>query len=266
MNTSKIENIESQKANQINDNFPDFNGRLDLVLKIISIILNLSISESNQIDISQKKEMIKKYDDMFKNAKDEYCLNLQRIMTQNFLKDIMKNFTFFNAELLPFINNALLFYNKFLKNQINVDKLMDELITLFSKSIFYVKKNNGKSYSFDLTNEFYSYLDDISKRTKNLKELVSKKKYNEEEIKNKEKAESNSEYYFKIEQLKKLIEEKNSELNLVNEKLLSMTLNLGTYQDINESLKKKLMITKICQIKLFKRIKRKISKLKNIRT
>ena len=118
MNTSKIENKKSQEANQVNDNFPDFNGRLDLVLKIISIILNLSISESNQIDISQKKEMIKKYDDMFKNAKDEYCLNLQRIMTQNFLKDIMKNFTFFSAELLPFINNALLFYNKFLKNQI----------------------------------------------------------------------------------------------------------------------------------------------------
>ena len=118
MNTSKIENKKSQEANQVNDNFPDFNGRLDLVLKIISIILNLSISESNQIDISQKKEMIKKYDDMFKNAKDAYCLNLQRIMTQNFLKDIMKNFTFFNAELLPFINNALLFYNKFLKNQI----------------------------------------------------------------------------------------------------------------------------------------------------
>ena len=103
MNTSKIENKKSQEANQVNDNFPDFNGRLDLVLKIISILINLSISESAQINISQKKEMIKKYDDMFKNAKDEYCLNLQQIMTQNFFEYMKENFSLFNTKLLPFI-------------------------------------------------------------------------------------------------------------------------------------------------------------------
>ena len=118
MNTSKIENKKSQEANQVNDNFPDFNGRLDLVLKIISILINLSISESAQINISQKKEMIKKYDDMFKNAKDEYCLNLQQIMTQNFFEYMKENFSLFNTKLLPFIQKALLFYNQFLKNQI----------------------------------------------------------------------------------------------------------------------------------------------------
>ena len=95
---------------------------------------------------------------------------------------------------------------------------MDKLIGLFGDSINYLKINKGKSFSFDLINEFHSYLDDISKRTNDLKQLTSKKKFNDEEIKIKEKEESESEYYYKIEKLKKMLEERDNELRTVNQK------------------------------------------------
>ena len=60
---------------------------------------------------------------------------------------------------------------------------MDNLIDLFGKSITYVKKNNGKNFSSDLTNEFHSYLDDISKRAKDLKQLSSKKNQKKKNLK-----------------------------------------------------------------------------------
>jgi chromosome segregation ATPase len=68
--------------------------------------------------------------------------------------------------------------------------------------------------------------------------LTSKKKSKEEEIKVKEKAESESEYFFKIEELKKPIEEKESELNSANQQFMSLSLDQGTYKQINENLTK----------------------------
>ena len=264
MNTAKTEKKEIQETKPNNEQFPDFNGRLDLVLKLICILINLSISEGNLSDLDKKKELIKKYDDMFKAAKNGFCINLQRIMYKDFLNDMIKNFTCFDKNLLPFIRNALSCYNNFLLNKINVDKLMDELIALFSKSISYVKMNKGKSYSFDLTNEFYYYLDDISKRAKDLKHLTSKKKSKDEEIKVQEKAESESEYFFKIEELKKLLEEKENELNSANQQFMSLSLDLGTYKEINEHLTKNINEIKNTSNNIIERKNKEIDDYKSI--
>jgi len=87
----------------------------------------------------------------------------------------MKKFSLFNNNLLQLLKASLLYYNKFLLKEISVDILMDNLIDLFGKSIIYVENNKGKNLSFELANEFYSYLDDISKREEDLKKLSSKK-------------------------------------------------------------------------------------------
>ena len=68
--------------------------------------------------------------------------------------------------------------------------------------------------------------------------LTSKKKSKEEEIKVKEKAESESEFFFKNEELKKPLEEKESELNSANQKFMPLSLDQGTYKQINENLTK----------------------------
>ena len=141
---------------------------------------------------------------------------------------------------------------------------MDELIALFSKSISYVKMNKGKSYSFDLTNEFYYYLDDISKRAKDLKHLTSKKKSKDEEIKVQEKAESESEYFFKIEELKKLLEEKENELNSANQQFMSLSLDLGTYKEINEHLTKNINEIKNTSNNIIERKNKEIDDYKSI--
>ena len=239
MKPAKTEKKENQVSKSINENFHDFNGRLDLILKLIRIMINLSISEGKILDLNKKKELIKKYNDMFKAAKNEFNLNLQEILSNDFLNDIMKNLSLFNNKLIQLLKAALSYYNKFLLNKISVDILVDNLIDLFGKSIAYVKNNKGKNLSFDLIKEFYSYLDDISKRAEDLKQLSSKKKSKEEELKIKEKEESVSKYYLKIETLKKTLEEKENELNSTNEQLMTISLDLGAYKEMNEDLTKR---------------------------
>ena len=224
MKPTKTEKKDNQETKPNNEEFPDFNGRLDLILKIISILINFSISENQFLDLNKKKELIKKYDDMLRAAKNEFSLNLQGIISKEFLNEIIKDFHIFNQNLLPFLKSALSSFTKFQKNEINVGNLMDNLIHAFGGSITYVKNNNGKNLSFELSNEFYSYLDDISKRAKDLKQLSSKTKTNEE-IKINEKEESEQEYFSKIETLKKILKEKEKEL----------ILDLGTYKEMNQN-------------------------------
>ncbi len=131
MKPAKTEKKENQETKPNNGNFPDFNGRLDLILKLICILINLSISEGKLLDSDKKKELIKKYDDKFKAAKSEINLNLHRIISKDFLNDLLKYFSFFNNNLLQLLKAALSFYNKFLLNKISVDILMDNLINLF---------------------------------------------------------------------------------------------------------------------------------------
>lgn len=131
MKPAKTEKKENQETKPNKGNFPDFNGRLDLILKLICILINLSISEGKLLDSDKKKELIKKYDDKFKAAKSEINLNLHRIISKDFLNDLLKYFSFFNNNLLQLLKAALSFYNKFLLNKISVDILMDNLINLF---------------------------------------------------------------------------------------------------------------------------------------
>jgi len=234
MKPAKTEKKDNQESKPNNEEFPDFNGRLDLILKIISILINLSISEGKLNDLNKKKELIKKYDDMFKAAKNDFILNIQKIISKDFLNEIKKDFHIFNQNLIPFLNSALSSFNKFQKNEISVGNLMDELIDAFGRSFTYVKNNNGKNLSFKLSNEFYSYLDDISKRAKDLKQLSSKIK-TKEEIKIKEKKESEREYYLQIATLKKILKEKENELKSINEHIMALTLDLGTCKEMNQN-------------------------------
>ena len=57
---------------------------------------------------------------MFKAVKNEFNLNLQGIISKDFLNDIMKNFHIFNKNLFQFLKIALLYYNKLLLNEINM--------------------------------------------------------------------------------------------------------------------------------------------------
>jgi hypothetical protein len=82
----------------------------------------------------------------------------------------------FNKDFIANILNAMKSYNKYVKNEINIDSLLDHLISLFSASVDYVKNIDRKAISFELINNLYKYLDDISNRNNNLKSIISKKK------------------------------------------------------------------------------------------
>jgi chromosome segregation ATPase len=121
-------------------------------------------------------------------------------------------------------------YNKYVKNEINIDSLLDQLISLFSASVNYVKNIDRKAISFELINNLYKYLDDISNRNNNLKSIISKKKFKKEEFEIKEKENRDAAFNYQIEKLRKLLEEKDKELNSMSEKCINTSLNSRYYE------------------------------------
>jgi len=136
----------------------------------------------------------------------------------------------FNKDFIANILNAMKSYNKYVKNEINIDSLLDQLISLFSASVDYVKNIDRKAISFELINNLYKYLDDISNRNNNLKSIISKKKFKKEEFEIKEKENRDAAFNYQIEKLRKLLEEKDKELNLMSEKCINTSLNSRYYE------------------------------------
>lgn len=222
--------IQKESEEDIKFLFPE--GKLSLVLKLISCLVYLSISESNIAEHKNKIKLINEYEKIFKEIEDSASSGILKDISDNLIKKLMAELTLniFNKDFIANILNAMRSYNKYVKNEINIDSLLDQLISLFSASVNYVKNIDRKAISFELINNLYKYLDDISNRNNNLKSIISKKKFKKEEFEIKEKENRDAAFNYQIEQLRKLLEEKDKELNSMSEKCINTSLNSRYYE------------------------------------
>ena len=192
----------------------------------------LSISEGNIAEHKNKIKLINEYEKIFKEIEDSASSGILKDISDNVMEKlkIELKLKIFNKDFIANILNAMKSYNKYVKNEINIDSLLDHLISLFSASVDYVKNIDRKAISFELINNLYKYLDDISNRNNNLKRIISKKKFKKEEFEIKEKENRDAAFNYQIEKLRKLLEEKDKELNSMNEKCINTSLNSRYYE------------------------------------
>lgn len=222
--------IQKEGEEDIKFLFPE--GKLSLVLKLISNLVYLLISESNIAEHKNKIKLINEYEKIFKEIEDSASSGILKDISDNVMEKLKIELPLkiFNKNFIVNILNAMKSYNKYVKNEINIDSLLDHLISLFSASVNYVKNIDRKAISFELINNLYKYLDDISNRNNNLKSIISKKKFKKEEFEIKEKENRDVAFNYQIEKLRKLLEEKDKELNLMSEKCINTSLNSRYYE------------------------------------
>ena len=232
MKATKMQKGIIQKESEEDFKFSVPEGKLSLVLKLISCLVYLSISEGNIAEHKNKIKLINEYEKIFKEIEDSASSGILKDISDNLIKKLMAELKLkiFNKDFIANILNAMKSYNKYVKNEINIDSLLDHLISLFSASVDYVKNIDRKAISFELINNLYKYLDDISNRNNNLKSIISKKKFKKEEFEIKEKENRDAAFNYQIEKLRKLLEEKDKELNSMNEKCINTSLNSRYYE------------------------------------
>lgn len=252
--------IQKEGEEDIKFLFPE--GKLSLVLKLISNLVYLLISESNIAEHKNKIKLINEYEKIFKEIEDSASSGILKDISDNVMEKLKIELPLkiFNKNFIVNILNAMKYYNQYVKNEINIDSLLDHLISLFSASIDYVKNIDRKAISFELINNLYKYLDDISNRNNNLKSIISKKKFKKEEFEIKEKENRDAAFNYQIEKLRKLLEEKDKELNLMSEKCINTSLNSRYYEQQVDIL----TAEKDASSKETKEIKINIMELKNI--
>jgi chromosome segregation ATPase len=252
--------IEKEGEEDIKFLFPE--GKLSLVLKLISNLVYLLISESNIAEHKNKIKLINEYEKIFKEIEDSASSGILKAISDNVMEKLKIELALkiFNKDFIVNILNAMKSYNKYVKNEINIDSLLDQLISLFSASVIYVKNIDRKAISFELINNLYKYLDDISNRNNNLKSIISKKKFKKEEFEIKEKENIDAAFNYQIEKLRKLLEEKDKELKSMSEKCINTSLNSRYYEQQVDIL----TAEKDASAKETKEIKINIMELKNI--
>ena len=232
MKETKMQKGIIQKESEEDFKFLFPEDKLSLVLKLISCLVYLSISESNIAEHKNKIKLINEYEKIFKEIEDSASSGILKAISDNVMEKLKIELALkiFNKDFIVNILNAMKSYNKYVKNEINIDSLLDQLISLFSASVNYVKNIDRKAISFELINNLYKYLDDISNRNNNLKSIISKKKFKKEEFEIKEKENRDAAFNYKIEKLRKLLEEKDKELNSMSEKCINTSLNSRYYE------------------------------------
>lgn len=232
MKATKMQKRIIQKESEEDFKFSVPEGKLSLVLKLISNLVYLLISESNIAEHKNKIKLINEYEKIFKEIEDSASSGILKDISDNVMEKLKIELPLkiFNKNFIVNILNAMKYYNQYVKNEINIDSLLDHLISLFSASVDYVKNIDRKAISFELINNLYKYLDDISNRNNNLKSIISKKKFKKEEFEIKEKENRDAAFNYQIEKLRKLLEEKDKELNSMNEKCINTSLNSRYYE------------------------------------
>ena len=164
MKATKMQKGIIQKESEEDFKFLFPEGKLSLVLKLISNLVYLLISESNIAEHKNKIKLINEYEKIFKEIEDSASSGILKDISDNLIKKLMAELKLkiFNKDFIANILNAMKSYNKYVKNEINIDSLLDHLISLFSASVDYVKNIDRKAISFELINNLYKYLDDIS--------------------------------------------------------------------------------------------------------
>lgn len=216
--------------------FTDCRGKHGLVLKILNILINLSISEGTLIDDTLVMNLRNEFDELFRVMEEDMKLSISNTMQATLINKLLSNLKKLNNQLAKEILKAFNEYANFLKNKTNIDNLLDKIITTFKSSIDYIMKNNPKKVSKEIINGFYKYLDGFSLSIKKVKEITSQKKSQREEQKIKKNEEIEAEYKSTIEKLKKIIEEKENDLSKAYEKSIRLSLDLDSFRRDNQAL------------------------------
>ena len=257
---------ETNDKSNIQD-YPLFNGKLELIFKMMNVLISLSLSECQFSDENTKNDLLKKYDDLFKKINKEMLLSTKSSFQKDLFNTILADMKLFNTKLVQIVFSVLQTFKKFMTREINIDVFLEELIISLKSAVTQIKENNGKNRTFNLINEFYQYLKKFSEKINNLKQVVSKKNFEEGEIKLKEKEDIYKELTFKIETLKKQLEEKGKDLENTYLKSMQLSLDKSSLKENNEILTKKLGDSKIT-IKEKKKddqeYRNKIDKMENI--
>ena len=185
MKATKMQKGIIQKESEEDIKFLFQLGKLSLALKLISCLVYLSISEGNIAEHKNKIKLINEYEKIFKEIEDSASSGILKDISGNLINKLMAELALniFNKNIIVNILNAMKSYNQYVKNEINIDSLLDQLISLFSASINYLKNIDRKAISFELINNLYKYLDDISNRNNNLKSIISKKNLKKKNLK-----------------------------------------------------------------------------------
>lgn len=216
--------------------FTDCRGKHGLVLKILNILINLSISEGTLIDDTLVMNLRNEFDELFRVMEEDMKLSISNTMQATLINKLLSNLKKLNNQLAKEILKAFNEYANFLKNKTNIDNLLDKIITTFKSSIDYIMKNNPKKVSKEIINGFYKYLDGFSLSIKKVKEITSQKKSQREEQKIKKNEEIEAEHKSTIEKLKKIIEEKENDLSKAYEKSIRLSLDLDSFRRDNQAL------------------------------
>jgi len=248
---AKTKNQSSNQASTEIDLYGDFQGKLSFIFRFVNIIINLSISESP--NVQNNNYVISKFNELNKCEEDKMTKSLYEFIFQ----DLNKSLELIHQTRDKYTLIALTNLSLFIKKKINFDKLFMELIKDLNLLIDLVKKNGSKPSSIKIIDDFYEYANDYLNKLVEMKKVVNEKKYKEEErgkniqyekkieslqsvLKKKEKEEKDMQgksfqYEKKIESLQKTLKEKEKELDSLNDRFVKESLDKNTYKEDNQS-------------------------------
>lgn len=228
MNTIQQKDLITPK--QEDSSYRELNGKLELALKLMNVIINISISESKKID--KKQKTIEFYNKLFTYEENELLRTFHKYISNELLNNLKQ--TQFDTKFIKFI---LELWNLFINEKIKIESLLDGLINILESTIHLVKKNNSNNLSIQIIDEFYEYLNnhlDIIQKTKNVlnKILEEKEKELDNESKNTTDLSTNNNSYKEsstnLSDKTQLMEkDKNSKIEEQNE-------NINHLQSVNE--------------------------------
>jgi len=139
-----MQSIEKQEPEKDIPN-PTFKGKLELILTILKVLVNLSLSEGNFSDNKGKDNCIEKYNKLFKEMDSEMFLATKDSFGKKFFSYMVKDMKFVNNYLVKGVSTSLIKITQFLKGVISIDELLDELCSKLKNTIKFIKEIKGNN-------------------------------------------------------------------------------------------------------------------------
>lgn len=144
-----MQSIEKKKPKKDISNYPTFKEKLELILEILKVLVNLSLFEGNFSDNKKKDNCIEKYNNLFKEMDCEIFLENKDSFEKKFFSYIVKDMKFVNNYLVKGISTSLIKITQFLKGVISIDEFLDELCSRLKNTIKFIKEIKGNNYSLN---------------------------------------------------------------------------------------------------------------------
>ena len=222
---------EKTKLSSVDANvekYGNFQGNLSFIIRLVNTIINLCISEAP--DIKNKNFVIEKFNELFQYEDEIMIKSLSDFIYNHLLKSLKD----INQENNKYVILALGNLSKFINNKITFDQLFNSLAKDLNNIINVVRNNGSKTASIEILNKFYDYTNDHINRLAEMKMVFNPKKCKEEN----EEIRKNKciKHEKQIESLKEKLQEKEKDLNHLNEIKIRESFDKGAYKENNELL------------------------------